>query len=315
MRWWCMLWVGLVLFSAGGADARVCGADVECGCGDQVVGHAILEEDLLDCPADGLRLRKNATLDCAGHAITGLGDGSGITLDHAHGAVVSGCHVAGFRTGLRLRGGGNNRVLDNEFVANTRYGIEFALGSVRNLVDRNLVLDSGDEGIHVGSGADWNLIMRNDVRASGSENIYLLDVRNVLIIANMIAESRRAAVYMKHATNSALIWNTIEDRVVHVRGASNGNTLAVNHLVGAGFVFEAYEETRVRARVPLGWSAPTGNRILGGTIRGASTCFRFAGASGNTVKSVQASGCRTSKAITRGGKAATANHVNLLPLG
>lgn len=312
--WWCVLGCVLVLSSGGVAEAKVCGGEVACACGDQVVGDAVLTEDLLGCGGNGLRLRVDATLDCDGHAITGSGDGWGITLDRTKGAEVRGCHVSGFRTGLRMRGGGGNFVENNEFVGNSRYGVEFSRASTGNIVDGNLILDSGDEGIHVGSGADWNVILRNDVRGSGDENIYLLDVRHVFVIANTLADSGGAAVYFKHAVDSALIWNSIEDRVVHIRGASTGNLIAVNFLVGAGYVLEAYEEKAKRERVPAGWSAPTDNRILGGTIEGAATCFRFAGASDNVVEGVRVDGCRASRASTRGGRAASANSVSLLPL-
>jgi hypothetical protein len=302
--------VGIFALSGTEVSAKVCGGEIACACGDRVAGDAVLEEDLLGCRGNGLRLREDATLDCQGHAVTGSGSGWGITLNRTRGAEVRNCLVAEFATGIRLRGGSGNLVEANEVIGNTRYGIELAQRTVANRIYQNLVDDSGDEGVHVGSGADWNILMHNDIRDSGSENVYLLDAQHVFLIANNISSGGSAAIYMKHVVNSALILNSIEDRIVHVRGASHGNAFVVNFLKGAGYVFDAYNESSGRARVASGWSAPTGNRVIGGRVTGAKTCVRFSGASSNSVEGLVAEGCTSSRSTTKGGLAASGNSLS-----
>ena len=301
-----------ILFFAVSVEAKVCGGEVECGCGDVLVGEATLQADLLNCPRDGLRLRHTAVLDCDGHALTGKGNGTGLTLDRTTGAEVRNCLVSGFGNGFRLRGGSGNRIEDNEVLDNRRYGMDLSLKTTGNHIEGNLISGSGDEGIHVGSGADLNFIFFNDIEGSGAENIYMLDVRHTFLIGNNLSGSGAASIYMKHAQKSVVVLNSIEDRVVHVRGASHQNIFVVNYLTGAGYVFEAYDERRPRARVAGGWEAPTENRIIGGSIERAGTCVRFSGASGNRVEGVIANDCKLSRSASRGAFGAGANFLDFL---
>ena len=301
-----------ILCFAVSAEAKVCGGEVECGCGDILVGESTLQEDLLSCPGNGLRLRHTAVLDCDGHAITGTGNWTGLTLDRTEGAEVRNCLVSGFRNGFRVRGGSGNRIEDNEILDNTRYGMDLSLQTTGNHIEGNLISGSGDEGIHIGSGADLNFVFFNDIENSGSENVYMLDVRHIFLIGNNLSGSGAAALYMKHAQNSIVVFNSIEDRVVHVRGASHENLFILNYLTGAGYVFEAYNEQHKRARVAGGWEAPSLNRIIGGSIEGASTCVRFSGASGNRVEGVAATNCRQSRTASRGALAAGDNFLEFL---
>ena len=153
----------VVLGAAASAEAKECGGNVACACGDSVRGSATLTADLVGCTA-GLRVKSNAVLDCAGHAILAA------PLDAQEGVVVEGtaatvrdCTVAGFGTGIRVRGGGANVIADNDVVDSARYGLELAVQTTHNRISGNLVTGSGDEGVHVGSGADDNVIEGNDI--------------------------------------------------------------------------------------------------------------------------------------------------------
>ena len=310
-----VLWGFLAIFmllSAVSVEAKVCGGAVACGCGDVLVGKSTLQEDLLSCPVDGLRLRQTAVLDCDGYALTGVGRGTGLILDRTEGAEVRNCMVSGFRNGIRVRGGSSNRIEDNEVIDNSRYGMDLSLRTTGNWIEGNLISASGDEGVHIGSGSDLNFLLFNDVENSGAENIYLLDVRHIFLIGNNLSGSGSAAIYMKHEQKSLLLLNSIEDRVLQVRGASHDNAFVLNHLSGAGYVFEAYEETRNRPRVALGWEAPTRNRIIGGSIEKDGTCVRFSGASGNRVEGVAAADCDLSRSASRGSMPASDNYLEFL---
>ena len=95
-------------------------------CGDTVTGTVTLTEDLVCPTGHGLRMRNGATLDCAGHTITG-GDQPGqygIYLRNVSGALVQNCTLEHFQVGIRLRGATNSTVQDSVTQHNTRYGIE-----------------------------------------------------------------------------------------------------------------------------------------------------------------------------------------------
>ncbi|HAC78997.1 MAG TPA: hypothetical protein DCG06_01790 [Deltaproteobacteria bacterium] len=301
-----------MMFSAVSVEAKVCGGEVECGCGDVLVGESTLGGDLLSCPGDGLRLRRTAVLDCDGHALTGKGRGSGLVLDRTTGAEVRNCLISGFRNGFRIRGGSGNRIEDNEILDNSRYGIDLSQQTTGNWIEGNLISASGDEGIHIGSGADLNFVLFNDIEDSGAENIYLLDVQHIFLIANNLSGSGSASIYMKHAQKSLIVLNSIEDRVVQVRGASHENAFVLNHLTGAGYNFEAYEENQNRSRAARGWTAPTANRVIGGSIDATGTCVRFSGASGNRVEGVAATNCNLSRSASRGDLTAGDNFLEFL---
>ncbi len=272
-------------------------------CGDTLRGPVTLESDLTGCRGTGLRLVGAAQLDCAGHAISGSGAGEGIVLDRTSGAGVRGCRVSGFRTGIRVRGGDGNAIVDNEIAGNARYGIELAVATRANRIAENVVSGSGDEGMHVGGGADDNEIADNTFADNGEENLYLLSVRGGSVVGNAFGGARSAALYVKHSTDVLVADNAIQDRPIHVRGASSENRFVDNALEGAGFVFEAYREGG------RGWTTPRDNQVEGGSVLGAATCFRFSGAQSNRVSGVTVDGCRALALERRGGVAATGNEV------
>lgn len=300
------LGLAVALLAPAAAAGKECGGAIACACGDSVRAAAVLSGDLTGC-ATGLRVKGDAVLDCAGHAITGAttGGNEGIVVEGT-GAVVRDCTVTSFRTGIRVRGGGANRIEGNRVLANSRYGIELAVATSANEILGNVVLDSGDEGIHVGTGADANVIAGNEIARSKRENLYLLDVAGSRVEANRIWGGGSAAIYAKHARDGVFADNVIDDRPVQLRGASDANLFTGNRLDGAGFLFQAYKDAK------RGWKAPRGNLVRGGAVLDVATCFRFDGASGNTVEEVHVDRCRPFTQKKAGGLAPTANAVEVV---
>ncbi|MBM4243758.1 MAG: hypothetical protein FJ148_08080 [Deltaproteobacteria bacterium] len=296
----------LVVLGCAAAEAKQCGGGVACACGDSVGGAATLEADLVGC-ATGLRVRSDAVLDCGGHAL--LAD----PLDAAEGIVVEGtaatvrnCVVAGFRTGIRVRGGGGNAIEDNAVVDSGRYGIELAVQSTGNRIAGNLVADSGDEGVHVGTGADDNAILGNEIVGSRRENLYLLDVTGCTVEDNVLRGGGAAAIYVKHASRNVFVGNEVFDRPIQLRGASDDNLFTGNRLDGVGFLLQAYRDAE------LGWKAPRRNRVHGGSVQGTATCFRFDGASYNVADDVGSSDCKAMAQKQSGGLSPVGNRVALV---
>lgn len=298
----------VALGAAAGAQAKECGGDVACVCGDSVRGVATLAGDLAGCTT-GLRVKSGATLDCAGHALLAapLGAAEGVVVEGAA-AAVRNCTVAGFKTGIRVRGGGGGTIEDNDVVDSGRYGIELAAATTGNTIRRNLVTGSGDEGIHVGSGADDNVIADNEITRSKRENLYMLDVEGCRIEGNVIRGASAAAMYVKHSSKNVFVDNDVADRPIQLRGESNDNLFTGNQLRGVGFLLQAYKDDK------RGWKAPRGNQVHGGVVRGVQTCFRFDGASYNVADGVATSGCKAMAQRKSGGLSPVGNRVETVRL-
>ncbi len=303
--------VSSILVGASNVAAGTCGGDVPCGCGDTVRGVALLSDDLRACVEDGLRLKDDAVLDCDGHEISGSRSGEGVLLDQAVGATVRNCRVAAFKTGLRIRGGRDNVIVDNEIVGNGRYGVELAKASTGNHLVGNLIAGSGDEGVHIGTGAHETEVVGNEIRGSKRENLYVLSSNRGVFTANLLVQSGAAAIYMKHSSDNAFIANEVRGHVVHVRGHSIANRFADNHLRGGRFIFEAYKDKH-----PAGvkkWTRPAHNEVVGGVVLDTKTCFQFKGASDNDATNVVSNGCTPKRLSKKGGQKATNNDVALVP--
>lgn len=298
--------------SASVAEARRCGGDVPCGCGDTLRGETQLTRDLLDCEDDGLRLKGGAVLDCRGHQITGRSRSEGVLLDEAVGAVVRDCRIVGFETGIRIRGGSDNQVSGNEVVSSRRYGVELARGSTGNWIEANLVTGSGDEGIHVGTGADGNAVVGNEIHGSGDENLYVLSSEGGVFAGNLLTSSGAAAVYLKHSSNNLFTANEVRGHVVHVRGHSTENLFERNRVEEGRFVFDAYKDREHPASVK-GWTRPTENRVVGGAVFDTRKCFQFKGVTDNHVEGVRANGCKARTQSKKGGVKSKRNGVSLVP--
>ncbi|MFH1780275.1 MAG: right-handed parallel beta-helix repeat-containing protein [Candidatus Micrarchaeota archaeon] len=72
-------------------------------CGQTITRNTVMQNDLLNCPNDGLIIGKDGiTLDCNGHAIDGvLGDMSaGIRSVDRNYVTIKNCNITDFRTGI-----------------------------------------------------------------------------------------------------------------------------------------------------------------------------------------------------------------------
>ncbi len=287
-----------------------------CACGDLIEGEVRLERGLRDCGRVGLVLASGARLDCAGHTLRGRGpyeSGVGVLLDRAIGATVRGCHIEGFRRAVRLRGGRDNRVMDNELTGNV-YGVEVA-GATRagttshHEIAGNTIRDSIMDGIHLGTGTSDTIARDNRVEASGQEGIYLLWCQRCVVERNDVRSDAGPGIYVKHSSDGRILDNRVEAGFVQVRGDSARNVFAGNVLVGASFVFEGY-----RGRGPgrdAGWTVvPRDNEVVGGAVLGRKICLRFNGASGTRVNAVQLRDCRPFAARRFGAYRAERNTVD-----
>ncbi|HEV8438246.1 MAG TPA: right-handed parallel beta-helix repeat-containing protein [Methylomirabilota bacterium] len=221
------------------------------GCGDIVVGRVTLLHDL-SCPSGhGLLLADAATLDCAGHRITG-GDQSeqyGIYVRDADDVLVENCVVERFEVGVRLRGAVNVVVQDTVSRNNTRYGMELTQSSAGAVIQRNTIQDNGDEGIHVSGPSDVDAghqILQNTLEGNEKEGIYLLQSSGNMVADNTIQNNGAAGIYVKQSNRNTLSRNTLLNDPLQLVYGSQQNILTDNTIVGQAIKFNQASSNRVR---------------------------------------------------------------------
>lgn len=315
----------MLLLLAADAPAAECGGDVPCRCGDVLTGATRLAADLGPCERDGLTLRFGAVLDCAGHTIRGRGsegrEGApradkdrlpsfGIVLDNTTGALVQDCKVTGFDYGIELSGARDSRVTGMEAFGNgdfrhrVGYGIHLSR-SYGNTVERSLVRDNADEGIHVGGDSDRNTLVGNRAHDNGRENFYVLSARGNRLVGNHGWGAVSANLYMKNAIDTVVEDNRFEGRPVVVRGDSQGNVFTANFL-GGGIKFQPLGD-----KTP---AAPSRNVVRGGKVSGDDGCVELHEARDNRIEDVAFDGCRTVVARAVGPAANTLVGVDVVRL-
>lgn len=279
-------------------------------CGWTVQGEVVLERDVTGCAHHGVRLAPFSVLDCAGHEIRGTDDessGYGVRMDQVEQAEVRNCRISGFSRGIRIRGGRDNRVIENEVVANG-YGIEVAGGTdgVRtegHRIARNRISESRRDGIHLGGGTAQIRVEDNHIEKSGEEGLTLERSEGVLVSGNTIEESASGAIDLKDSRGGRFERNAVRGSLVKIRGSSSRNVFGENELVRSGYVLSA---TRPDGEAH---AIPAKNRIVGGSVLDSQVCFRFNGAVDNVVEDVRVDDCRVREDRTVDGAEPVGNEV------
>ena len=220
-------------------------------CGATVTGAAVLTADLVCPTGHGLVVvGSGAVLDCAGHRVTG-GDRAGqygIYVRDGAGAVVKNCVAERFEVGIRVRGMRGGVLKKNVAQDNLRYGIEVTQGSTAIRIQKNQVLDNGDEGIHL-SGPDdvdaAHVILDNTVGGNALEGIYLLGSHGNLIAGNTVRDHGAAGIYVKDSDRNTLDANTLINDPLHVVYGSTQNVLTDNTIVGQQIRFKEASDNQV----------------------------------------------------------------------
>jgi parallel beta-helix repeat protein len=292
-----------LLLLATPVHAGECGDPVPCACGDTLTGATRLTKDLGPCERDGLVLRFGAVLDCDGHTISGETSerretapraekdqlpSFGIILDGTTGALVQDCKVTGFDYGIELSGARDSRVTgvevyhNGDFRHRVGYGIHLSR-AYGNTIERSLVRDSADEGIHIGTDSDRNTLARNRAHDNGRENFYILNARGNRLVGNHGWGAVSANLYMKNAVDSVVEDNRFESRPVVVRGASEGNAFSAN-VLGGGIKFEPLKDDKPQF--------PSRNVVRGGQVGGDEVCVELLDARDNRLEEIDFAGCR-----------------------
>jgi parallel beta-helix repeat protein len=213
----------------------------------------------------------------------------GIILDGTTGAVVQDCKVTGFDYGIELSGARDSRVTgveafrNGDFHHRVGYGIHLSR-SYGNTIERSLVHDSADEGIHIGTDSDRNTVARTRAHDNGRENFYILNARGNRLVGNHGWGDVSANLYMKNAVDNVIEDNRFEVRPVVVRGESEGNVFAAN-MLGGGLKFQPLGDSKPPA-------SPSRNVIRGGRVDGDEACVELQEARDNRLEEIQFGSCR-----------------------
>jgi parallel beta-helix repeat protein len=248
MRFAMISGIGLLLLSASLAPASAAPAAITCGA--TIIGAAVLTADLVCPTGHGLVVRGGAVLDCAGHRITG-GDRTGqygIYVRDGAGAVVTNCVAERFEVGIRVRGMQGGVLKKNVSQDNFRYGIEVTQGSTAIRIQKNQVLDNGDEGIHLSGPDDVDAaheILGNTIGGNALEGIYVFHSNGNLIAGNTIRDHGAAGIYVKGSNGNTLDTNTLINDPIHVVYGSTQNVLTGNTIVGQQIRFKEASDNHV----------------------------------------------------------------------
>jgi hypothetical protein len=274
-----------------------CKQGKNCVCGDKVRGTVKLTADLTGCGRVGLKLDSGAVLDCDGHEIRGSGPDQsayGVRFDDVSESEVKNCRIRGFRRGIRVRGGDDNRVVANVLEENDLgievAGVTEAGTAVGHRIERNEVRKSRKDGIHVG-GAEKLILAENRVADSGDAAIHVETCKSCEVRKNEVDNPKAPALYVKHSSGGKFVGNTLKGGLVQVRGDSSGNQFKDNVLVGSAFLFEGYRGGKDGGKGDV-VTLPHDNEVVGGSVEGRKVCFRFEGAHDNVVRGVHVKDCR-----------------------
>jgi parallel beta-helix repeat protein len=143
-------------------------------CGDTITQDTRLDNDLLNCPGDGVVIgADNITLDLNDHLIDGTGfptSGAGVDNNAGHdGVTITGGRIQEFAAGVQFTAADNGQI--TRLTVTRSLFTAYLQDSDGNLVSRNV----GDAGITLIGDSDANLIERNTLllpsSASGIEII------------------------------------------------------------------------------------------------------------------------------------------------
>jgi parallel beta-helix repeat protein len=212
------------------------------GCGQTVTGTMTLTADLTCPTGHGLVVGSGATLDCAGHTLTG-GDQPGqygIYMRNVSNATVRNCTVEHFEIGIRLRQATNSTVQDSVAQHNTAYGIDVTT-STGALLQGNTVYNNRDEGIHVSGPTDRDAghrIVGNTVNANAAEGVYLLGSHANTVTGNTIQNHARAGLYLTMSNRNTIERNTLTNDPIQLASGSQRNILRDNTITGERIKFD-----------------------------------------------------------------------------
>jgi nitrous oxidase accessory protein NosD len=198
------------------SPAAAVGADADLECGAVITEDTTMTGDVDGCSSVGLTVSGGATLDMAGHRVTG-GTGATSGVEVGPDATVSGGTVSGFRNGVLTDGGtvagmelhGNEwgvrlddvsahaATITRNRITGNRAGI--AAGAARNFtIVRNRVADNQRDGIVASSSNDGAVYLDNRIVRNGGYGLFVNDSTS-RIVGNRASRNGADGIYVAEA--------------------------------------------------------------------------------------------------------------------
>lgn len=233
--------VGSVLVLVLLAVAPAVGDDVACG---DVITEAFftLTHDLGPCEEDGLVAgASNIVIDLGGHTITGDGnpntDGGGVRIGPFAGNVtVRGGTITGFNEGVVMAVTGGNDILQLDVVGNV-IGINLAESASGNVIERNVVRDSAEDGIRVYGGSDGNTVRKNTLIGNVSGISVSAQSDNNIILQNDVANGDFGISVFSYSDDNFVNRNAVRGMAldgIQIDDFSDDNEVFMNESTGNG---------------------------------------------------------------------------------
>jgi parallel beta-helix repeat protein len=189
------------------------------GCGDTITQNTKLENDLTDCPGDGIVIGGDGiTLDLNGHTIDGVSiEGSaGVRDESHHGVTVANGTVREFGDGVFAKDARATRL--RELVSsNNRFSGIVLIESERTVVSRSRISYNGRKTELVGIlviGSHKSAIKGNKVVGNGASGIQVLDSNGVRVVRNSVARTGETGIDVTASNHTVVRSNVLRRNVV-----------------------------------------------------------------------------------------------------
>jgi parallel beta-helix repeat protein len=227
-----------LLLMAFGAS-RASAANVHCG--QVITTNTVVENDVRDCPGDGLVIgADNITLDLNGHLIA-VGGGVGVKLVGVNGATVKNGAIVGFKQGVSLGSDPSvdvlpcvpvpfcpalittqNNHLSDLTVAHNGYGV--SLGFADNNTLRGITARNNPNGIFLRQ-SNGNLLVQNRVSDNGNGiTIFPFAGRDTTggnsLVRNTASHNQGYGIALGNADGSRLVENVANRNLFGILVAS-----------------------------------------------------------------------------------------------
>jgi hypothetical protein len=148
----------LLLFLTSSASAAVV------SCGQTITTDTTLENDLVDCPGDGVVIGADGiTLDLNGHTTDGAGAGAGVRVAEHNDVTIENGTIHQFGVGIELIDSSGDSIRSNTIVANFT-GVEGGglHGATNgNAIERNFISTTGGTAISMSRNTNDIAVSRN----------------------------------------------------------------------------------------------------------------------------------------------------------
>ncbi|MEM4389458.1 MAG: right-handed parallel beta-helix repeat-containing protein [Candidatus Micrarchaeia archaeon] len=243
-------------------STRTINMEFSAGCGELRDGVLVISDDI-EVWGDCFVLGDNALVDCAGHAIVGVGSGTAFNVTNAHNVTVRNCIIKNFTHAILSDHSSASRYLNNTMAFN-QYGVR-AGGSRDNLAANNTIFNSSAFAVMLESDSDNNVFYNNTIYFNpygfavlGGSDANRLERNNLY--------NNAFAVYAAGADGQTIVANAIENSSsgAIVLTGSPGSTISQN-IISGGLLMDLYADSSdglvLERNTLMGCSAYGGMRI------------------------------------------------------